>query len=104
MKNYPNETHTPFSEYREPLEAHNDFQASSPASYHQPSEGGYQQQEQLYGPQRSYGEEQPYYTPPPIGTISPNERSSMGMRARTAGWLCYLGAWVTGLVFLLLER
>ena len=28
----------------------------------------------------------------------------MGMRARTAGLLCYLFGWVGGLVFLLLER
>ena len=28
----------------------------------------------------------------------------MGMRACTAGWLSYLGGWVTGLIFLLLER
>lgn len=28
----------------------------------------------------------------------------MGMKARTAGWLSYLFGWVTGLIFLLLER
>ena len=28
----------------------------------------------------------------------------MGMRAPAAGWLSYLGGWVTGLVFLLLKR
>jgi uncharacterized membrane protein len=28
----------------------------------------------------------------------------MGMKARTAGVLCYLFAWVGGLIFLLLER
>lgn len=28
----------------------------------------------------------------------------MGIRARTAGWLCYLFGWVTGLIFLLLEK
>lgn len=28
----------------------------------------------------------------------------MGMRARTAGWLSYLGGWITGLIFLLLAR
>jgi uncharacterized membrane protein len=103
MKNYPNEAHKSFSEYREPLEAHNDFQASSPESYHLASEGGYQLQEQLSGSQQRYGEEQPYHTPP-VGTISLYERSSIGMRARTAGWLSYLGAWVAGLIFLLLER
>ena len=48
MENYPNEAHTPYGGYRgaataQPLEAPN----SSPESYHPPSEGGYQQQEQL---------------------------------------------------------
>jgi uncharacterized membrane protein len=103
MKNYPNEAYTPFSEYREPLEGQNDFQANSQESYHLPSEGGYQQQEQLYASQQYLREDQPYHTPP-VGTINPYERSSMGMRARSAGWLSYLGAWVTGLIFLLLER
>jgi uncharacterized membrane protein len=28
----------------------------------------------------------------------------MGMRASRAGWLSYLGGWVTGLIFLLLKR
>ncbi len=28
----------------------------------------------------------------------------MGMRAPAAGWLSYLGGWVTGLIFLLLKR
>ena len=28
----------------------------------------------------------------------------MGMRASAAGWLSYLGGWVTGLIFLLLKR
>ena len=28
----------------------------------------------------------------------------MGMRASAAGWLSYLGGWITGLIFLLLKR
>lgn len=44
---------------------------------------------------------QPYSAP---GDISPFEMTSMGMRARTAGLLCYLFSWVGGLVFFLLER
>jgi uncharacterized membrane protein len=38
------------------------------------------------------------------GDVSPFEGTSMGMRARTAGVLCYLFGWVGGLVFFLLER
>ncbi len=54
---------------------------------------GYQQQQQ-YAPQ--YADEVPdagpYYT------------TSLGIRARTAGVLCYLCGWVSGLIFFLLER
>jgi len=86
-------TYTPYGGYRgaataQPLEAPNDLQANSPESYYPPSEGGYQQP----------------YPAPPASSISPYEKTSMGMRARTAGWLSYLGGWVTGLIFLLLER
>jgi uncharacterized membrane protein len=99
MENYPNEAHTPYGGYRgaatvQPLEALNDLQESSPESYYPPSEGGYQQH---------YGSQQPYLAPP-TGSISPFERTSMGMRASAAGWLSYLGGWVTGLIFLLLKR
>ncbi len=67
MKNYSNEAHTPYDGYKgaataQPLEASNDFQESSPESYHPPFEGGYQQQEQLYASQQHYG--QPYFAPP----------------------------------------
>jgi len=109
MEHYSNEAHTPYGGYRgaaaaQPLDAPNDVQASSLESYHLPSEGGYQQQEQLYGPQQHYcGYQQPYVAPP-AGSSSPYERTSMGMGARTAGWLSYLGGWVTGLIFLLLKR
>ena len=108
MKNYSNEAHTPYGGYRgaataQPLEAPNDFQASSPESYHPPAEGGYQQQEQFYGSQQHDGYQQPYFAPP-AGYSSPDERTSMGRGARTAGWLSYLGGWVTGLIFLLLKR
>jgi uncharacterized membrane protein len=108
MENYSNEAHTPYGGYRgaataQPLEAPHDFQASSPESYHPPFGGGYQQQEQLYGSQQYFEYQQPYLAPP-AGHTSSYERTSMGMRARTAGWLSYLGGWVTGLIFLLLKR
>jgi uncharacterized membrane protein len=51
--------------------------------------------------QQQYWTQQPYVAP---GDVSPFEMTSMGMRARTAGVLCYLFAWVGGLVFFLLER
>ncbi len=93
MENYPNEAHTPYGGYRgaataQPLEALNDLQESSPESYYPPSEGGYQQP----------------YLAPPADSINPYERTSMSMRASAAGWLSYLGGWVTGLIFLLLKK
>ena len=102
MRNYPNEAHTPYGGYRgaataQPREAPNDLPASSPESYYPPSEGGYQQQEQHYGFQ------QPYYAPS-AGSSSLYESASMRRRAPAAGWLSYLGGWVTGLIFLLLKR
>ncbi len=108
MKNYSNEAHTPYGGYRgaataQPLEAPNDLQESSPESYYRHSEGGYQQQEQFYGSQQHYGYQQPYFAPP-ADSSSPYERTSLGKGARTAGWLSYLGGWVTGLIFLLLKR
>ena len=38
------------------------------------------------------------------GDVGPYETTSLGMRARTAGLLCYLFGWVSGLIFFLLER
>jgi uncharacterized membrane protein len=103
MKNYPDEAYTPYGGYRgaataQPLAAPNDVPESFPESYHPLSEGRYQQQEQFYGSQQHYGHQQPYqYT-------RPYERTSTGTRAPAAGWLSYLGGWVTGLIFLLLKR
>ena len=103
MKKYSNEAHTPYDGYKgaatgQPLDAPHDFQDSSPESYHPPFEGGYQQQEQLYASQQHYG--QPYFAPP-AGYISPSEKI---LRTPAAGWLSYLGGWITGLIFLLLKR
>ncbi len=72
---------------------------------------GYQPQEysseQPYPPyyrgrQQQYCCQLPSYRSVP-GEVSPFERTSMGMRARTAGLLCYLFAWIGGVVFLFLE-
>ena len=108
MKNYSKEAYTPYDGYRgadtaQPHEAPHDVPESFAESYHPPVDGRYQQQEQFYAFQQSYGYQQPYFAPP-AGTISPYERTAMGMKARTAGWLSYLFGWVTGLIILLLER
>jgi uncharacterized membrane protein len=70
------------------------------AGYEQPHMGPFypdfqQTQQQQYWPQ------QPYMAQ---GEVGPFEMTSMGMRARTAGLLCYLFGWIGGLVFFLLER
>ena len=67
--------------------------------------GGYQQYRyQPYPPgQQQYGYQQ-QYSPLYTGDVGPYETTSLGMRARTAGLLCYLFGWVSGLIFLLLER
>jgi uncharacterized membrane protein len=68
--------------------------------------GGYQQ----YGYQQPYSsgqqqyEYQQSYSTQYTGNVGPYETTSLGMKARTAGLLCYLFGWVTGLIFFLLER
>ncbi len=54
-------------------------------------DGYQQQQQQQYAPQYARG-------------AGPYETTSLGMKARTAGLLCYLFGWVSGLIFFLLER
>ncbi len=84
--------------------AEREGQPGSYQQYDQPY-GGYQpysqgpqpQQQQQYWPQQPYGA-------PPSYDVGPFELTSLGMRARTAGWLCYLFGWVTGLIFFLLEK
>ena len=59
---------------------------------------------QPYPPgQQEYGYQKPFGAPH-MGNVGPLDRTALGMKARTAGWLCYLFAWVTGLIFFLLER
>lgn len=84
-----------------------------PPAYYEGNGPGYQQP--AYGPphlnpfypdfqeaqRRQYWYSQPYSAP---GDVSPFEMTAMGLKARTAGLLCYLFAWVGGLVFFLLER
>lgn len=73
--------------------------------YQQPPHG--QQQQSAYGQQRQqYQYQQPGYQQPFMqpGDVGPMERTSMGLKARTAGVLCYLLTWVTGIIFILIER
>ena len=68
--------------------------------------GGYQQYGyQPYSPGQQYGyQQQQQYSPQYAGDAGPYDATSLGMRARTAGLLCYLFGWVSGLIFFLLER
>jgi uncharacterized membrane protein len=41
----------------------------------------------------------------PVSPNSPNSsKSSTGLQTNVAGLLCYLGAWVTGIIFLIIEK
>lgn len=69
--------------------------------------GGYQQYGYTpYSPdQQQYGsQQQQQYAVQHVSDAGPYEATSLGMRARTAGLLCYLFGWVSGLIFFLLER
>jgi len=98
----------------DPIEYERGHAPEQPSEYNKGGspQGGYQQQNyppgQPYPPyyqgqQQQYWGQQPYGMAAP-GDVSPFERTSMGMKSRTAGLLCYLFGWVGGLVFLLLER
>lgn len=78
------------------------YQQPPPAGPPYPPYSQSQQQQYYQGQQQSWYQ-QPSGTWEP-GDVSPLERTSMGMKARTAGLLCYLFGWVGGLVFFLLER
>lgn len=107
MSEFSNEVQTPDDKERE---------AQSPPTWSTadqqgppPGQGGYQQnippgsyQQYSPGPQQ-YGYQQPYGAPQ-MGDVGPFDRTALGMRARTAGLLCYLFGWVSGLIFFLLER
>jgi uncharacterized membrane protein len=93
------------------------YQQEGSQGYYQqppPAQGGYQQYAppgsyQQYGYQQyppgppPYGYQQPYGAPH-MGDVGPFERTGMGMKARTAGLLCYLFGWVTGLIFFFIEK
>ncbi len=106
MENYSHEANPLYGGYRgaataQPLETSNDFQASSPEGYYSPSERGYQQQEQLSGPQQyyEYNQQEKLHSSQQYDSYRPQY-----LMPPASGWLSYLGGWVTGLLFLLLKR
>ncbi len=77
-----------------------DYSQSGQPGYGQSSYGqpGYGQQQQYSGYQQN-----PYATPP-MGGASAFGASTMGMDPKTAAGLSYLGIWITGIIFFLLEK
>jgi uncharacterized membrane protein len=81
-----------------------------PGSYNTGQSGqgdGYQRYDQLYAQvpqQQQYWRQQQPYNALPCCDAGPYELTSLGMSARTAGWLSYLLGWITGLIFFLLEK
>jgi uncharacterized membrane protein len=77
-----------------------------PSGYQQPGaeypqQGGYQQQQQ----QPPYGA--PQYGAPQFGqynTAHPNGATSTSLDANISSVIAYLGSWVTGLIFILIEK
>ena len=69
-----------------------------------PEDGGYPQYTPPDGNQQYEYQQQQQYSTQHMGDAGPYEATSLGMRARTAGLLCYLFGWVSGLIFFLLER
>ena len=76
-------------------------QYTPPGGYQQYGYQSYSQDQQQYGYQQ---QQQQQYSTQYMGDAGPYEATSLGMRARTAGLLCYLFGWVSGLIFFLLER
>lgn len=92
------------TQVQEPRDDSSGYTSSPPAqqAYNTGQDGqgeGYQQYDQPYA---QVPQQQPYGIAP--CDVGPYELTSLGIRARTAGWLSYLFLWVTGLIFLLLEK
>ena len=79
---------------------------SQPGAQGQP--GGYGNQQQgpyQQGPQNPYGQGQQQYYQPPLGAQGGQYAdSTMNMDPKTAAGLSYLGIWITGLIFFLMEK
>ncbi len=79
-----------------------------PSSFHGVEQGGHQGSYQPHWQGQPQRKQQFWYRQlygaPPGSDVGPYELTSVGIRARTAGWLCYLLFWVSGLIFFLLEK
>jgi len=71
-----------------------------PNTGYQQQQGGYQYQQQP--PQNPYG--QPQAAGPLYNTAHPNGPTSINMDPNTAAMLSYLGTWLTGLIFYMIEK
>ncbi|HEY0752940.1 MAG TPA: hypothetical protein VGD98_03095, partial [Ktedonobacteraceae bacterium] len=93
--------------------------SQQPPSGNQPPQGGYQQPPSGYQQPQSgyqqppYGQPAPGYQQPPYGqpgqqgvynTGNPLGPTTINMEPNIAAGLSYIGAWVTGLIFLLIEK
>ena len=59
-----------------------------------------EQKEQQEGQQQ----EQQQQAPPPPPASGGGEKSTLNLDSNVAGLLCYLGLWITGLIFFLIEK
>ncbi len=94
----------PPSQPTDPYSQQNPYSQQGPYGPTDYNQSGYQQPGQAsYGQQQYGGYQQPYGTPP-MGGASALGPSTMSMDPKTAAGLSYLGIWVTGLIFFLLEK
>ncbi len=72
--------------------------------FQQPGYGQQGYQQPGPGQQQQYGGFQQPYGAPPIGGASPLGASTMSMDPKVAAGLSYIGVFVTGIIFLVLEK
>jgi len=118
MEQRPESGQTPYGEYRAPESqkpSETPYSADEMPQSSYPHAGPTPSAQDPYGStgyqQPPYGQQQQQYQQPGYqqpgsqpGDVGPMERTSMGLKARTAGFLCYLATWITGIIFILVER
>ncbi len=113
MEQQPESDQTPYGEYRgqPPQQPSTPYGADEMPQSTYPHDGP--GASSAYDPysstnqQQQYGQQQNQYQGPFFGQpgdVSPLERTSLGLKARTAGVLSYLATWITGVIFILIER
>ncbi len=113
MEQQPESDQTPYGEYRgqPPQQPSTPYGADEMPQSTYPHDGP--GASSAYDPysstnqQQQYGQQQNQYQGPFFGQpgdVSPLERTSLGLKARTAGVLSYLATWITGIIFILIER